>query len=155
MEGISIRIWLKSGKLGTDAKPWVCEVVAKDGQKHTSTHASELEAALKHNSWVGHYLRKEPPPEEPLAQHQIPPRTVFSHFFSDGESDGSATTLTAHPERRQEAKIKVGSKVSIRALAFGESWASEYAKGKSVSLNECTLTGTVKNRAKLKNRNWP
>ena len=59
---------LKSGKPGTDAKPWVCEVAVKgQKQKHTSTHATELEAALKYNEiaseWMGDYANLNPVPQ--------------------------------------------------------------------------------------------
>ena len=51
---------LKSGRLSEERKPWVCEVAVKDkGQKHTSTHATEAEAARKYNevavAWMGEF----------------------------------------------------------------------------------------------------
>ena len=51
---------LKSGRLSEESRPWVCEVAVKDkGQKHTSTHATEAEAALKYNevavAWMGEF----------------------------------------------------------------------------------------------------
>ncbi len=53
---------LKSGRLREETKPWVCEVAVKDrGQKHTSTHATEVEAARKYNevaaAWMGGFAK--------------------------------------------------------------------------------------------------
>ena len=51
---------LKDGKLSEESKPWVCEVsVQGKGKKHTSTHATEADAAKKYNEiskqWMGEY----------------------------------------------------------------------------------------------------
>jgi hypothetical protein len=51
---------LKDGSLSEEKKPWVCEISVKDkNKKHTSTHASEVEAARKYDEvakeWMGEY----------------------------------------------------------------------------------------------------